>query len=114
MNVLFQLDNRAAVDEIRQRLTHPPTYSAVRAMLAKLEAKGHVRHQNDGGRYIYSARVSPGIASRAALQQHLRVFFGGSRDQMLVSLLRQGTWTDEELDRLSDEIERVRTERKPG
>jgi BlaI family penicillinase repressor len=113
MNVLFELDNRAAVEEIRQRLTRPPTYSAVRAMLAKLEAKGHLRHQNDGGRYIYSARTPPGIARRAALQQHLRVFFGGSRDEMLMSLLRNDTWTDEELDRLSDEIERVRRERKP-
>jgi BlaI family transcriptional regulator, penicillinase repressor len=112
MNVLFELDNRAAVEEIRQRLSQPPTYSAVRAMLAKLEAKGHVRHENDGGRYIYFARTSPVVARRAALQQHLRIFFGGSRNQMLMSLLRQDAWTDEELDRLSDEIERVKSERK--
>jgi predicted transcriptional regulator len=112
MNVLFELENRASVEDIRERLTHPPTYSAVRAMLSKLEGKGHVRHQADGGRYIYSARTSPDVAKRAALHQYLRVFFGGSRNQMLTSLLRRDTWTDEELDLLSAEIERVRHERK--
>jgi predicted transcriptional regulator len=113
MNVLFELDNRASVEDIRGRLTQPPTYSAVRAMLAKLEAKGHVRHQEDGLRYIYSARTSPDVARRAALQQYLRVFFGGSRNHMLMSLLRRETWTDEELDTLSAEIARVKNERKP-
>jgi BlaI family penicillinase repressor len=113
MNVLFELDNRASVEDIRGRLTQPPTYSAVRAMLAKLEAKGHVRHYEDGLRYIYSARTSPNVARRAALQQYLRTFFGGSRNHMLMSLLRQETWTDEELDRLSGEIARVKNERKP-
>jgi BlaI family penicillinase repressor len=111
MNVLFELKNRASVEDIRERLTRPPTYSAVRAMLSKLEGKGHVRHQEDGGRYIYSARTSPDVAKRAALHQYLRVFFGGSRNQMLTSLLRQETWTDEELDVLSAEIERLRHER---
>lgn len=113
MHVLFELENRASVEDIRARLTRPPSYSAVRAMLAKLEAKGHVRHQEDGTRYIYSARTSPTVARRAAFQQYVRVFFGGSRNQMLTSLLRQDTWTNEELDLLSAEIERVRTERKP-
>jgi Penicillinase repressor len=51
--LLFDLKNRASVEDIRERLTHPPTYSAVRAMLSKLEGKGHVRHQQDGVRYIY-------------------------------------------------------------
>jgi predicted transcriptional regulator len=113
MNVLFELKNPASVEDIREHLTQPPTYSAVRAMLAKLEGKGHLRHQEDGVRYIYSARTSPDIARQAALHQYLRVFFGGSRNQMLTSLLRQETWTDEELDVLSAEIARARHERKP-
>jgi BlaI family transcriptional regulator, penicillinase repressor len=112
MNVLFALDNRASVEEIRGRLTQPPTYSAVRAMLSKLEAKGHVRHSEHGGRYIYSARMSPDVARRAALQQYLRVFFGGSRNHMLTSMLQRETWTGEELDALSAEIARVKNERK--
>jgi predicted transcriptional regulator len=112
MNAVFALQNRASAEDVRARLTHPPGYSAVRAMLVRLEKKGFLRHQEDGARYIYSATTSPAAARRAALQQYLRVFFGGSREQMMTALLRQERWTDEELDALGAEIERVRRERK--
>lgn len=112
MNAVFALDNRASADDIRARLTDPPSYSAVRAMLVRLEAKGYLRHTEDGLRYIYSATTSPATARRAALQQCLSVFFGGSLNQMASSLLAQESWTDEELDALQAEITRVRKERK--
>jgi predicted transcriptional regulator len=112
MDALFALGNRASAEDIRARMTHPPGYSAVRAMLARLEAKGYIRHTEDGLRYIYSATTTPAAARRAALQQYLRVFFGGSREQLMTTLLKQETWTDEELDTLQSEIERVRKERK--
>ena len=112
MNAVFALDNRASADEVRARLTQPPSYSAVRAMLVRLEAKGYLRHTQDGVRYIYSATTSPSTARRAALQQYLGVFFGGSRDQMVSSLLTQESWTDAELDALQAQIERIRKERK--
>jgi predicted transcriptional regulator len=113
MDALFALANRASAEEIRARMPDPPGYSAVRAMLVRLETKGYVRHAEEGLRYIYSATTSPTAARRAALQQHLRVFFGGSLGQMVTSLLTQERWTDEELDSLQAEIERVRKERKP-
>jgi predicted transcriptional regulator len=112
MNAVFALDNRASVDDVRARLTQPPSYSAVRAMLVRLEAKGHLRHTQDGARYIYSATTSPSTARRAALQQYLGVFFGGSLGQMVTSLLTQESWTNEELDALQAQIERMRKERK--
>jgi predicted transcriptional regulator len=112
MDALFALENRASAEEIRARLPNPPSYSAVRAMLVRLEAKGYVRHSEDGLRYIYSATTSPAAARRAALQQYLRVFFGGSLGQMMTSLLSQERWSDEELDTLQAEIERVRKERQ--
>jgi predicted transcriptional regulator len=113
VEALFALDNRASAEDIRSRMPDPPSYSAVRAMLVRLETKGYVRHTEDGLRYIYSATVSPSTARRAALQQYLRVFFGGSLGHMVTSLLTQETWTDEELDALQAEIDRVRQERKP-
>jgi predicted transcriptional regulator len=112
MNAVFALANRASAEEIRQRLTNPPSYSAVRAMLTRLETKGYLRHQEDGPRYIYSATTSHATARRTALQQYLRVFFGGSRTQLMTALLRHEPWTDEELETLRAEIERVRKERK--
>ena len=113
MNALFARANRASAEEIREQLTNPPGYSAVRAMLVRLEKKGYVRHQEEGLRYIYSATTSPAAASRVALRQYLRIFFGGSLGQMMTALLRQEQWTDAELDTLRAEIERVRKERKP-
>jgi BlaI family transcriptional regulator, penicillinase repressor len=112
MEAVFALSNRTSAEDIRARMTDPPGYSAVRAMLARLEAKGYLRHTEDGPRYIYSATTSPASARKAALQQHLRVFFGGSLGQMMTALLNHESWTDEELDALQAEIDRVRKERK--
>jgi predicted transcriptional regulator len=81
-------------------------------MLARLERKGFLRHQQDGLRYIYSATTSPAVAKRTALQQYLHTFFGGSLRQMMTALVREGSWDDEDLDALKAEIERARRGRK--
>jgi predicted transcriptional regulator len=112
MNAVFATGNRASAEDVRARLVSPPSYSAVRAMLVRLEAKGCLRHEQDGPRYLYSATTSPATARRAAFQQYLRVFFGGSREELMTTLLKQEPWTDRELDALQAEIERVRRERK--
>jgi BlaI family penicillinase repressor len=112
MNALFALGNRASAEDIRARLTNPPGDSSVRVMLARLEKKGCLKHQQDGLRYIYSATISPAAAKRTALQQYLQTFFGGSLRQMMTSLVSEAPWTDEELDELKGEIDRIRKERK--
>jgi predicted transcriptional regulator len=112
MDAIFALGNRASAEEIRQRLTDPPGYSAVRAMLVRLEDKGHVRHHEEGLRYVYSATMPRAAARRAALQQLVRVFFSGSPGETAAALLKQESWSDDELDALRAEIDRVRTERK--
>ena len=114
MNALFALGNRASAEEIRARLISPPSDSSVRVMLARLEKKGHLKHQQDGLRYVYSARVSPAVAKRTALQQYLQTFFGGSQRQMITALVREGSWSVEDLEALKAEIDRVRKERKPS
>jgi len=112
MHVLFALGNRASAEDIRARLTDPPSSSAVRAMLTRLEGKGYLRHREEGLRYVYSPTTPPAAARRKALQQHLRVFFGGSPGQLATALLRNEEWTDDELDALRNEIELIRKERK--
>lgn len=112
MNAIFALGNRASAEDIRARLTNPPGDSSVRVMLARLERKGCLKHQQDGLRYLYSATTSPAVARRTALQQHLQTFFGGSLRQMVTSLVAEASWTDDELDALESEIDRVRKERK--
>lgn len=114
MDVLFSLGDRATAEEIRERLSDPPSYSAARAMLAKLEAKGFVRHHEQGLKYVYTPTKSRASAQRSALDKLVRVFFGGSPSETAAALLKQETWTDDELDALGAEIEQVRKSRRKG
>ena len=112
MDAVFALGNRASAEQIRARLTNPPTDSAVRAMLARLERKGCLRHQYDGPRFMYSASVSPTAAKRTAVKRLAQTFFGGSLPQMVTELVAEESWTEAELDTMQAEIERARKERK--
>ena len=112
MDAVFALGNRASVEDIRSRLVDPPSYSATRTMVTRLEEKGYLRHQAEGNRYLYSATASPKAAKRAGLQRFLGVFFDGSRHDLVTSLLRDETWTEKELDSLQSEIDRARKQRR--
>ena len=111
MNALHAAGGRASAEDIRQALSDPPSYSAVRAMLAKLEGKGQIRHVEEGLKYIYIPTTSRGAARRQALDQIIEVFFGGSPGQTVTALLKQEKWTNEELDELHAEIEAAREKR---
>lgn len=110
MNVIHALDGRASAEDIRQQLTDPPSYSAVRAMLAKLEAKGQVRHEAEGLKYVYVPTASRSTAQKRAFHQLMDVFFGGSPASAITALLKQEKWTSDELDELRARIEEVREE----
>ena len=111
LEVIFAIGNEASAEEIRERLSNPPSYSAVRAMLAKLEAKGAVKHKEKGLRYVYSPTMPRGKASKSALRRLVDVFFAGSKEHAVTALLNDEQWSDDELDELTRQIERVRKER---
>ena len=112
LNVVFAADKPVSAQEIRDGLANPPSNSAVRAMLAKLEAKGYVRHREEGLRYVYTPTTLRSTARRTALEQLVNVFFAGSPGEAATALLKREDWTDDELDALTAEIARVRDERK--
>jgi predicted transcriptional regulator len=112
MDAVFALPGGASVDDVRARLSDPPSYSAVRTMLTRLEEKGVLRHREEGLRYVYEPTTPRTAARRAALQQLVRVFFDGSPGQTATALLKNDRWTDEELAALQREIDAVRKERK--
>jgi BlaI family transcriptional regulator, penicillinase repressor len=113
MDALFALGDHGSVEDIRGRLTDAPSYSAVRAMLVKLEAKGFVKHREEGLRYVYVPTTSRATAQRKALQKLVHVFFSGSPSQTATALLKQENWSDTEIEALRSEIERVRKNRRP-
>ena len=104
----------AGVAEIRAAIPDPPSYSAVRALLRILEEKGHVRHQQDGARYVYLPCVSRKAASRSALKRILATFFGGSVDHAVAALLDASDkkFSEAELKKLQTIIKQA--ERKDG
>jgi predicted transcriptional regulator len=61
---------------------------------------------------VYAPTVPRTAARRAALKQYVRTFFGGSLGEMVTSLLRNESWSDDELAALQEEINRARQERK--
>jgi len=80
MDLLYQ-HGRLSAAEVHARLPDPPSYSAVRALLRVLEQKGHVRHQEEGMRYVFLPKVTREKAKRSALAHLVRTFFDGSPGQ---------------------------------
>ena len=112
LDVLFALGDQASAEEIRERLSDPRTYSAVRAMLVKLEAKGVIRHRAVGLRYVYSPTTSRAAAQKTAVSKLVKVFFRGSPGETAAAHLKQESWSDAELDALRAEIDRVKRGRR--
>jgi predicted transcriptional regulator len=103
---------QATAAEVTAALPDPPSYSAVRALLRILEQKGHLRHQQDGPRYVFLPTVSRDRARRSALRNVVKTFFDGSTAQAAAALIDQGQWSDEEFDRLAEAIEKARRENR--
>src|SRR5260221_128752 len=80
-------------------LPDPPSYSATRALLRVLEDKGHVRHEADGPRYVFSPLIPRDRARRSALKHLLQTFFDNSATDAVAALLDTRKVTPEELDR---------------
>jgi predicted transcriptional regulator len=111
MDIVYRF-GRATAGDVLDNLDDPPSYSAVRALLRILEEKGHLRHEQDGPRYVYLPTVSRDRARRSALKGMVKTFFDGSAEQAMAALLDLSVskMSDEELDRLGELIENARKE----
>ena len=113
MDILYQRGKVSAA-EVREAMPDAPSYSAVRAMLRILEEKGHVKHQAEGMKYVYAPTVARDKAKRSAVKHLLDTFFADSPAQIVAALLDVSSTrlTREELDRMSEMIEKVKREVK--
>lgn len=109
MDVLFRMRSASAAD-VRDQLTDPPSYSAVRAHLRILEDKGYITHIEDGPRYVFSPVVEPEQMSGKALRHVVSTFFEGSPQAAFAALLDNASLNEEELDELAHMIEQARSE----
>jgi BlaI family penicillinase repressor len=113
MDILLRR-GRATASEVREALADAPGYSAVRALLRILEDKGHVRHEEEGLKYVYLPVVTREKASKSAMQHLLTTFFNGSAEKAVAALLDASAakLSTEELDRLAKLIDEARKEGK--
>ncbi len=111
MDILYRR-SRATAHEVLAELPDPPSYSTVRALLRLLEERGHVKHVEDGQRYVYAPAVARGDARRSALAHVVKTFFAGSVEQAVAALVEspRSKLSTDELDRISDLIDRARKE----
>jgi predicted transcriptional regulator len=111
MDAIYEL-GQATVAEVRSRVPDPPSYSAVRAAIRVLEQKGHLRHRQDGPRYVYLARIPRTKASKSALRRLLQTFFDGSTEAAVAALLdmKSADLSPDDLDKLAELIDQARRE----
>ena len=86
MDIVYS-QGRATASEIHAALADPPTFSATRAVIRTLEEKGHLRHEEQGLRYVYLPVVSVEQAKRSALAHMVKTFFQGSPSRLMATLL---------------------------
>ena len=109
MDVLFRR-GRATAAEVMDDLPGTSSYSTVRTQLRVLEEKGHVRHEEEGVRYIYTPAVRRQAARKSALKHLVDTFFDGSAEKAVAALLggEASRVSGDELDRISELITRAR------
>ena len=109
MDILYRL-GRATANEVMAELLGSPNYSTVRTQLRVLEGKGHVRHEDQGLRYVYMPTVPRHAVRQSALRHLIETFFEGSAEKMLSTLLGSegARLSESELERLAQLIEKAR------
>jgi predicted transcriptional regulator len=111
MDILYRR-GRATAAEVMEDLTGDPSYSTVRTQLRVLESKGHVRHDEDGHRYVYVPAVRRGAARKSALRHLVETFFDGSTEKVVDALLGGdgGRLSEGEIQRIAEMVAKVKKE----
>jgi predicted transcriptional regulator len=113
MDILYHRGS-ATVAEVMTALSGQPAYSTVRAQLRVLEEKGHLRHEEQGPRYVYSPKVPRHAARQSMLRHVVDTFFEGSAGQVMAALLGgKARLSEEELDHIESLVEKARRTGRP-
>ena len=111
MDILYRR-GRATAGEVMDELPGGPSYSTVRTQLRVLESKGHVRHEEEGLRYVYVPEVPRHAARRSALRHLMTTFFDGSAEKVVSALLGgEGVrLSEKELERIAQLVAKAKKE----
>lgn len=103
----------ATASELCASMADPPSNSAARMMLSRLERKGYVVHRVEGGRYIYAPALPEKAVKQRAVRHFIDTFFRGSPIGAAAALIgMSGEVADEELEQLEAAVAKARKERE--
>lgn len=112
LDVIYAL-GRATAADVLDRMPDAPTYTTVRGLLRVLESKGHVRHEEEDGRYVYFPTMTKQRAARSALQHVISTFFEDSPSRAMAALLgSERRLSEEEIARLAELVDRAKKEKR--
>ena len=112
MAVLWE-HGSATVADVKAGIKDDIAYVTVLTVLRTLEAKGHVRHEQEGKAFRYYPRTKSASAGSGALARVLDKMYRGSREMLVAGLLDDEDVTEAELRRLQKLIEkRIREAKK--
>jgi BlaI family transcriptional regulator, penicillinase repressor len=108
MDILFRR-GRATAEEVMNEMPGSPSYSTVRTQLRVLEDKGHVRHEEQGRRYVYVPSLPRSTARKSALRHVVDTFFDGSVEKVVAALLGgdAARMSEEELERIAELVRKT-------
>lgn len=103
MDALYEM-GEASAQQVLEHMPEPPSYSAVRALIARLVDKQVVAFKRDGNKHIYFPIQKKTNASNTAIDRLVKTFFKGSKINAVNALLNSKgselTWREiEELER---------------
>jgi len=113
MDIVYEL-NEASAKGIEAKMPDAPSYSAIRAMLSKLEVKGFMAHRTEEMKYVYYPTIAHEEARDSAMNRLLKTFFNGSASQAMTTLLDMSREevTEEDLEQLQGMIDQARKDKQ--
>jgi predicted transcriptional regulator len=112
MDILYRR-GRATAAAVMADLPGRPNSSTVRTQLRVLEEKEHVRHEEEGLRYVYMPAVPRHAARKSALRHLVDTFFDGSAEKVVTALVggEGARLSEDKLERIAEVIEKARSGR---
>ena len=101
MQVIWRC-GRCTVSDVQGELEPPLAYTTVQTMLNILERKGKLKRELEGRAYVYSATITEAKALGQGVRDLIDRMFGGSSEELVMSLLRNGEIDARKLAELTD------------
>jgi BlaI family transcriptional regulator, penicillinase repressor len=101
MQVIWK-QGRCTVSAVQENLDPPLAYTTVQTMLNILERKGKLKRELEGRAYVYSAAVSEAKALRQGVRDLIDRMFGGSSEELVMALLKNGEIDAEKLAEITE------------